>query len=347
MGSRKNENDIVQNIHDKIKQNIVENNLIQDGDKIVVAVSGGPDSMCLLDNLNILKPIFKKEHNINYSLCVAHVNHKIRVESEQEKVYVKNYCDSINVPFYYKEANVPKLSAELKLSEETCGRKIRYDFFNQLLIDLNANKLAIAHNLNDNVETILLNVIRGCGLKGLIGMNFKTQNYIRPMLNIEKKDILKYCELQKLNPCFDATNEMDIHMRNKVRLDLIPTLKNEYNENIMQNITRMRNIVKLDDDFLNEYTNLLVNKTIIKFNNLKIIFNFSYITKEHLAIENRAIRVIIYKLLGNLDGIENIHINDIIRLLKNNKKGKEYIIGNKFSIKIVKKDVAVISKGGI
>ena len=136
-------------------------------------------------------------------------------------------------------------------------------------------------------------------------------------------------------------------MRNKVRLDLIPTLKNEYNENIMQNITRMRNIVKLDDDFLNEYTNLLVNKTIIKFDNLKIIFNFSYITKEHLAIENRAIRVIIYKLLGNLDGIENIHINDIIRLLKNNKKGKEYIIGNKFSIKIVKKDVAVISKGGI
>ena len=347
MGSRKNKNDIVQNIHDKIKQNIIENNLIQDGDKIVVAVSGGPDSMCLLDNLNILKPIFKEEYNINYSLCVAHVNHKIRVESEQEKVYVKDYCDSINVPFYYKEANVPKLSAELKLSEETCGRKIRYDFFNQLLIDLNANKLAIAHNLNDNVETILLNVIRGCGLKGLIGMNFKTQNYIRPMLNIEKKDILKYCELQKLNPCFDATNEMDIHMRNKVRLDLIPTLKNEYNENIMQNITRMRNIVKLDDDFLNEYTNLLVNKTIIKFDNLKIIFNFSYITKEHLAIENRAIRVIIYKLLGNLDGIENIHINDIIRLLKNNKKGKEYIIGNKFSIKIVKKDVAVISKGGI
>ena len=347
MGSRENKDNIIQNIRDRIKENIIENSLIQDGDKIVVAVSGGPDSMCLLDNLNALKQIFKEKYNISYSLYVAHVNHKIRIESEQEKVYVKNYCDSIDTPFYYKEADIPKLSAELKLSEETCGRKIRYDFFNQLILDINADKLAIAHNLNDNVETILLNVIRGCGLKGLTGMDFKAENYIRPMLNIEKKDILKYCESRKLNPCFDATNEMDIHMRNKVRLDLIPMLKKEYNSNIMQNITRMRNIVKIDDDFLNEYTNSVVDNAIIKYDNLKIIFDFSYITKEHEAIEKRAIRAILYKLLGNLDGIENIHINDIIRLLKNNKKGKEYIIGNKFSIKIVKKDVAVISKGGI
>lgn len=347
MGSRKDTIDIVQKLREKIKQNIIDNNLIENGDKVIVAVSGGPDSMCLLDNLNALKFELSDNYSINYSLYVAHVNHKIRIESESEKVYVKNYCDKIGVPFYYKEANIPKLTKQLKLSEETCGRKIRYDFFNELIEKIGANKLAIAHNLNDNVETIMLNIIRGCGLKGLVGMEFKSQNYIRPMLNIKKQDILTYCTKQKLNPCFDATNMLDIHMRNKVRLRLIPTLKNEYNQNILQNIIRMRNIVKLDNDFLEEYTNKIIEKSIINMDSSKIIFDFSYIINEHEAIENRAIRQIIYKLQGNLDGIENIHINDIIRLLKNNMKGKKYIIGNKFNIKIVKKNIAYISKGGI
>lgn len=330
------------NIIEKVRKNILDNNLIKDNDKILIAVSGGPDSMCLLDVLYNLKESFSKEYKINYELYVAHVNHKIRVESEDEKIYVENKCSKLNIPFFYLEANIPKLSKELKMSEETCGRKVRYDFFDEISKKIGSSKLAVAHNLNDNVETILLNIIRGCGLKGLIGMNYITENIIRPLLNIEKKDILEYCEIQKLNPCFDKTNEDDTYMRNKVRVKLIPSLKNEYNENIMQNIIRMKEIVSLDNDFLESYTSKIVEECLIKIESNSITFKIENFVNEHTAIKQRVIREIIAKKIGNLDGIEHIHVSDILKLLSNDIKGKKYIIGNKFTVEIIRKNVAII-----
>ncbi|MEG1058887.1 MAG: tRNA lysidine(34) synthetase TilS [Clostridia bacterium] len=327
---------------------IIENKLIENGDKIVVAVSGGPDSMCLLNILYELQPIFSKEHNIDYKMVVAHVNHGIREESKQEKTYVENFCGNINIPFFYLEENVPKLSKKLKLSEETCGRKVRYEFFEKILLETNSNKIAVAHNLDDNVETIILNIIRGCGLKGLIGMDYIFKNIIRPLLTLEKSKILEYNILKNLNPCFDKTNEQEIYIRNKLRLKLIPTLKSEYNSNILKNITRMKNILKLDEDFLSKYTNNIVDECIIdesiKDNKSidKIYFRFDNILKEHSAIKMRAIRKIIEYKMCNLDGIENIHVIDILKLLEKNIKGKKYIIGNKFTIKITEKNIAII-----
>lgn len=326
---------MVNNIINIVKNNIVENSLVKKGDKIVVAVSGGPDSMCLLDILYRLKD------ELEFSILVAHVNHGIRIESDLEKEYVEKYCKERNIPFFYLKVDVPKLSKEKKISEETCGRMVRYDFFEKVRQENNADLIAVAHNLNDNIETILLNQIRGCGLKGLIGMDFKFNNIIRPLLTIEKKDILVYNNELELHPCFDKTNEEDIYLRNKIRLQLIPYLK-ELNPNFVTNISRMRNILKEDNDFIEEYTNIVFDKVIIKIDNSKIVFDFSKFMNEHKSIQKRIIRKIIEKKISNLDGIENIHVLDIIKLLNNNIKGKKYIIGNKFTIEIIKKNIAVI-----
>lgn len=326
---------MVNNIINIVKNNIVENSLVKKGDKIVVAVSGGPDSMCLLDTLYRLKD------ELEFSILVAHVNHGIRIESDLEKEYVEKYCKERNIPFFYLKVDVPKLSKEKKISEETCGRMVRYDFFEKVRQENNADLIAVAHNLNDNIETILLNQIRGCGLKGLIGMDFKFNNIIRPLLTIEKKDILVYNNELELHPCFDKTNEEDIYLRNKIRLQLIPYLK-ELNPNFVTNISRMRNILKEDNDFIEEYTNIVFDKVIIKIDNSKIVFDFSKFMNEHKSIQKRIIRKIIEKKISNLDGIENIHVLDIIKLLNNNIKGKKYIIGNKFTIEIIKKNIAVI-----
>ena len=218
---------------------------------------------------------------------------------------------------------------------------VRYDFFEKVRQENNADLIAVAHNLNDNIETILLNQIRGCGLKGLIGMDFKFNNIIRPLLTIEKKDILVYNNELELHPCFDKTNEEDIYLRNKIRLQLIPYLK-ELNPNFVTNISRMRNILKEDNDFIEEYTNIVFDKVIIKIDNSKIVFDFSKFMNEHKSIQKRIIRKIIEKKISNLDGIENIHVLDIIKLLNNNIKGKKYIIGNKFTIEIIKKNIAII-----
>ncbi len=328
-------------ITNTVEQVIINNKLINNNDKIVVAVSGGPDSMCLLSVLIELQEILKNKYNINYSLIVAHVNHMIREESEYEKDYVESFCNDKNIKFHYLKENIPELSKDLKLSEETCGRKVRYEFFEKIRKIENAQKIAVAHNEDDNVETILLNLIRGCGLKGLIGMDYKFEYLIRPLIDIEKKDILDYNVIKNLNPCFDKTNFEDTYLRNKVRLRLLPELKEKYNSNITQNIIRMKKILEQDEDFLKKYTNNIIEQSIIE-NNSVIKFRFDNIMKEHIAIQTRSIRSILEIKLRNLEGIENIHIVDILKLLKNNIVGKKYIIGNKFNIEIISKNIAVI-----
>lgn len=326
---------MVENIINSVRDNIKNNNLIKKDDKVIVAVSGGPDSMCLVDCL------YKLKDELEFKIVVAHVNHGIREESEQEKVYVETYCNDRNIPFYYLKVDVPALSKEQKISEETCGRNVRYDFFEEVREKENATSIAVAHNLNDNVETILLNIIRGCGLKGLTGMDFKFNKIIRPLLTIEKRDILLYNDKLELNPCFDKTNEEEIYVRNKVRLSLIPALQ-EINPNFISSMTRMRNILKEDNDFIEDYVDNLLEKVIVSEENSKLVFNFSLILDEHESIKNRIIRKIIERKLSNLDGIESIHVLDILKLLKNNIKGKKYIIGNKFTVEILKKNIAVI-----
>ena len=318
-----------------VKNNILDNNLLNKGDKVVVAVSGGPDSMCLLDVLYRLKD------ELDIKIEVAHVNHGIRKESDGEKIYVENYCNDRDIPFHYLKVDVPTLSKEKKISEETCGREIRYEFFEKVRKETNSNYIAVAHNLNDNVETVLLNEIRGCGLKGLTGMDFKFNYIIRPLLTIEKKDILVYNNELGLNPCIDKTNEEEIYLRNKIRLSLIPYLQ-ELNPNFITNISRMRSILKEDNDFIVDYVDNIMKDIILEENNDKIVFNFSNIMTQHDSIKKRIIRNIIEKKISNLDGIESIHVLDIIKLLKNNIKGKKYIIGNKFTIEIIKKNIAVI-----
>ena len=166
------ENDLCKYINNKVEETIIKNSLINNNDKIVVAVSGGPDSMCLLNVLCDLKNTFKEKYNICYELFVAHVNHMIREESEYEKEYVENFCKLKNIPFYYLKKDVKKISKELKISEEACGRMVRYDFFEEVREKTNSTIIATAHNLNDDVETILLNIIRGTGLNGLTGIDY-------------------------------------------------------------------------------------------------------------------------------------------------------------------------------
>lgn len=340
---RQKDINIEEYIKNEVIKNITKNNLIIDGDKVVVAVSGGPDSMCLLNVLNDIKALIKLEYNISYSLIVAHINHGIRNESENEKEYVESFCEKLNIPFFYLKEDVINLAKENKLSVEACGRKVRYDFFYKVMKKNNATKIAVAHNKNDDVETILLNLIRGCGIKGLTGMDFFYNNIIiRPLLTIEKKQILEYNEYAKLNPCFDKTNNENIYLRNKIRNKLIPLLNEEYNSNFTNNVIRMKNILSEDENFLEECTNNIFDKCVISANDSKMIFNTKMITQSHVAVSKRVIRKIISEKLGNLDLISNIHINDIYTLLKNGIKGKKYIIKNRFTIENISKDTAVI-----
>ena len=169
--------------------------LIKDGDKIVLGVSGGPDSMCMLDMMRELK----EEKNINFEIYVAHINHMIREEAIDDEKYVQNYCLKHNIEFFVKRADVQKIANDKKIGTEEAGRKVRYDFFEEVLQKTGSNKIAIAHNKNDKIETIIMHLLRGSGLSGLKGIEpIRDNKYIRPLIECERREIEQYCEDKKL-----------------------------------------------------------------------------------------------------------------------------------------------------
>ena len=169
---------------DKVKKVIEEENLIEPKDKIVVGVSGGPDSICLLHILERLKK------QLLFEICVAHINHMIRPKSILDEEYVENYCKKNNIPVFIKRVKVENIAKQERMGTEEAGRKVRYDYFNEIMHKTKSNKIATAHNANDNAETILLNIIRGTGITGLKGIEIKNNNIIRPLINNSRDEIL-------------------------------------------------------------------------------------------------------------------------------------------------------------
>ena len=168
-------------LKEDVLKTIKEYNLIDERDKIVVGVSGGPDSICLLHVLNSLKEKMKIE------LFVAHVNHMIREVADSETEYVQETCKNLGIECFVKKVDILKLAKEEKTGTEVTGRNVRYEFFNEVAKKTNSNKIATAHNSNDRAETVILNILRGSGISGLKGIEVKRDNkYIRPLIEINR-----------------------------------------------------------------------------------------------------------------------------------------------------------------
>lgn len=260
-------------IKEKVEKTILKYDLIENGDKIMLGVSGGPDSMCMLNILKDLQNTNLKK--LNYEIIVAHVNHMIREEAIEDEKYVEEYCKKNNIEFYSKSIDIPKIVNTKKIGEEEAGRIARYEFFDELLEKTKANKIAIAHNKNDRVETVLMNELRGSGLSGLKGIEPRRGKYIRPLIEIEREEIEKYCEENKLEPRIDKTNFENIHTRNKLRNCLIPYIKKEFNPNIIETINRLSEIVTEQEKYIDE-----IVREKYKEINIKERINNSSIKKE-------------------------------------------------------------------
>ena len=322
---------------DKLEENflktIKENNLIEKGDKIVVGVSGGPDSITLLECLN------KYKEKLNYDIVVAHVNHLIRKDSTEDEQFVENVCKDMKIKCYIKRVNIIELANKTKRGLEETGRNERYKFFDEITKKEKANKIAIAHNMNDNAETILLNLIRGCGLNGLEGIQpIEYHKYIRPLINCKREEIEEYCRKNNLNPRIDYTNKENIYKRNKIRNELIPYLK-QINPNIIQNLSRVSKIIKNENEYINIEVENIYNK--ISSESLgKIELDLKSFNNLHIAMKQNLVLYAINKLVGNVKNIEKINIDDIIKISMRNV-GNKYIILNK-KLKITIKNGKII-----
>lgn len=301
----------------KVINTIIKNNLIEKGDNILVGVSGGPDSMALL---YVLKEAKKK---IDFNLYVAHVNHGVRgKEADEDEEYVRKVSNKLGIPFYSIKIDMSNYAKENKLSEEEAGREIRYNFFRQVLSKIGHGKIAVAHNKNDQAETLIMRFIRGTGLDGLKGMDYKNGNIIRPLLDVSRDEIERYIKENNIEVRIDKSNFKPIYSRNKIRLELIPFIKENFNENFIDTIYRTSKLMAVDSDFLNKFALEKYEQIIEKEAENKIIINREKFLKQHDSIKSRILRIAIEKLLGHIKGIEEKHIYDAIKLVLHNNTGK-------------------------
>ena len=321
-------------MQEKVLKTIYKYSLIENGDKLVLGVSGGPDSISMLNILNEIRK--DNKINLNFEIVVAHINHMIRKEAKEDEEFVRRFCKEKNIEFYSKSIDVKKLANTNKIGTEEAGRNVRYEFFNEVLEKTRANKIAIAHNKNDNAETIIMNIIRGSGISGLKGIEAKREKCIRPLIECGREEIEKYCEENRLNPRIDKTNFENEYTRNKIRNIVIPYVKKEFNPNIINTLERLSKLVKEEEEYIEKQVLSIYDDIVIEQKEKEIVLDLKKFNTQEKVIKSRLVIYTITELFGNSQGIEKIHIEDIIKLCSNNI-GNKYLTPNK-KIKILAKN---------
>ncbi|HWT26533.1 MAG TPA: tRNA lysidine(34) synthetase TilS [Mobilitalea sp.] len=293
-----------------------QNTMVERGDRIVVGVSGGADSVCLLHVMHELT------HEYGIQLLVVHINHGIRGrEAKLDADYVKELSDKLGIEYLCFNIDVRDMAEKEGLSEEEAGRKARYDAFLEVCKSHKCNKIAIAHNRNDNAETVLFNLFRGSGIKGLTGIDpvrqistdFGTVTLIRPLHDVERGEIEDFLSKQSIEYRTDQTNLTDDYSRNKIRNQILPYAEREINRNAVTHIAAAANQLKEAEEFIENF----VDKrylSIVEENNHFFYFRVKKIQKEDIIIQKGIIRKILSNLAGKLKDIEAKHINQVIAL---------------------------------
>ncbi len=306
----------MRSIIDKIKNNIIEYSMISHTDSVLVALSGGADSVMLLDVLCELK------NEIGFSIGAAHVNHSIRGDDAiQDQNFCESLCKKYGVTFYTETFDIPLISKSLKTSEENAGRIKRYEYFNLLCKNEGFTKIAVAHNMNDSVETVIFNLARGSSLNGLTGIKPVNNNIIRPIYDVSRDEIEIYLSSKNIDYCTDKTNFSVFYTRNKIRNQVIKILK-EINPSVVKTIFANTKNIRDDD----EYISIQAQKTdCITVSDNDVVIDKQIFDKQHISIKKRILYDAFLKFQGNCNNIESKHIDILLDKLSS---GKQYDMPN-------------------
>lgn len=321
----------------EVKETIKKYNMFKEDDLVIVALSGGPDSVALLHIL------YKLKDKLKIRIAAVHINHGLRgKDSDEDEQFVNNICKKYNIPLYSKRFDIHKIAKMNGMSCEMAGREARYSYFLELIDKLSGNKIALAHHANDQAETILMRLIRGSGIEGLTGIKpVRDKIFVRPMISITRKEIESYCKDNELSPRIDKSNYEKIYSRNKVRLELIPYIQENFNKDITNTLNRFADIIKGDNDYLETIATEKADKYCLTDGNDIKISKAAF--KEHGAILSRILRNTIKKIKGNLKNIEKKHIDDIIEIQKK-ETGKVLSLPDNIQIINTYRDIVIKKK---
>lgn len=289
-------------MRDKVLKTIEDYSMLSGGDNIIVALSGGADSVALLHFLNSIKEKY------NFNLFACHVNHMIRgEEADADEHFVAQLCSKLGVELFVKKVDVPAIAKEQKTSLELCGRNVRYEFFKELSQKLCA-KVATAHTASDNAETVLYNIARGTSITGLCGIRPTRDYIVRPFINVTRHEVEEYCREFSLSFVTDSTNLTDDYTRNNIRHNCVPALI-DVNADMFSAVSRMTNSMRELKDFLDNYSLKEVKSAENKYG-----YSCQKLLDIHPAVLSNAIH-----LIAKTHGcdIEQTHIELIIKAMNN------------------------------
>jgi tRNA(Ile)-lysidine synthase len=268
-------------------------------DRVLVGVSGGPDSLCLLHTL----------HRLGYLIIAAHVNHKLRPEAGDESLFVKQFAKQLGVDYISCRVDVHSYARELRISIEEAARTMRYRYLFEQAKEMDARAVLVGHNADDQVETILMHLLRGSGLSGLRGMEFITLPnpwsqdipLIRPLLSTWREDILNYLSENELIPVLDKSNLDTAYFRNRLRHELIPILES-YSPHIRQNLLRSGQIMQDDYSALQQLVNTAWDRNLVRQGTGYLAFKLNGLLELSPSIQRYFMRKAIgYHLPGLID----------------------------------------------
>lgn len=310
------------NLLHKVAGYISRHRMVERGDKVLVGVSGGPDSIALLHVLYLLK------EDLGIDLHVAHLNHMFRgEESEKDAFFVAETAKAYGLPATVESVDVPSYMARRRMSKQAAAREVRFNFFLECAGRVGASRVALAHQADDQAETILINFLRGSGTGGLKGiLPVRDGLYIRPLLNVRRSEIEGFCSEMNLAFRQDSSNLKPVYTRNRIRLSLVPLLEREYNPELVPALLRLGEICREEDDYLDRLAAETFQGALLESGPGRVLLSLVQLEEAPLAVRRRVLRRAWQAVSGAAANLGFQHAEGALDLVTSGTTGSQVVM---------------------
>lgn len=299
---------------EKIIHTLESGEMLQPFDAVLAGISGGPDSICLLDVLTVLS------RRMNLRIGVAHLNHTLRLEeADRDAAFVRSMAARYGLSYYEKKIDIRNEARKSRISIEEAGRQHRHTFFHEIASTQGFSKIALGHHRDDNAELFLINLLRGSGPEGLSGMAPVRDKLVRPLIHLDRGEIMDYLAENQLAYRIDASNADPVYLRNRIRHELLPLLKEHYNPRMEQTLNRTADILRAEQNWLADQVESAMEQFTTVRNEQERVLRIADLKKLHKALLRRILRESIRRIKGNLRGISHTQVESAVGLIHQNR----------------------------
>jgi len=311
---------------EKIQNFIDEEKLIQKDDRILIGFSGGPDSMVLLHLLYGLQ----KQYNL--MLAIVHLNHALRgKDADRDEQFARNYARDLGLPFFSTKIYIQNMAQKDHLSLEEAGRNARMELFERITSQLYFHKIALGHHADDQAETVVMNLVRGSGLRGLSGMQPQRDRVIRPLLVVSREEIGRYADQERLPFVNDTSNKSENFLRNRIRWNLLKQIENAFGFKGSYGICRSADNIREIQNYMSSIAKEAIESSILEKRPNEIILDIDEFLSYFKAVQKMVLLQIFSEMIPHRR-LHSCEINGVFKLLQNGGSGKRYEMGKDLSI---------------